>query len=122
GAQGAWRFVQRLWRLIGEMAEIGAAAPTRRPAQFGAAAMAVRKATHRALENVSADIERFRFNRCVAHIYEAANVLSAAIGEITSDAGVSPDLAWSFREAANILVQLFHPMMPHLAEDRKRTR
>jgi leucyl-tRNA synthetase len=117
GAQGAWRFVQRLWRLIGEMAEIGAAAPTQRPAEIGAAAMGVRKAMHHALENVSADIERFRFNRCVAHIYEAANVLGTAIGEITADGGIPPDLAWSFREAADLLVQLFHPMMPHLAEE-----
>ena len=29
----------------------------------------------------------------------------------------SPDLAWSVREAAVILVQLFAPMMPHLAEE-----
>jgi leucyl-tRNA synthetase len=30
---------------------------------------------------------------------------------------VSPDLRWAMREAVNILVQLFHPMMPHLAEE-----
>ena len=29
----------------------------------------------------------------------------------------SPDLAWAVREAAVILVQLFAPMMPHLAEE-----
>ena len=28
-----------------------------------------------------------------------------------------PDLAWAIREAAVILVQLFAPMMPHLAEE-----
>ena len=28
-----------------------------------------------------------------------------------------PDLRWALREAVNILVQLFHPMMPHLAEE-----
>ena len=28
----------------------------------------------------------------------------------------APDLAWAVREAAVILVQLFSPMMPHLAE------
>jgi leucyl-tRNA synthetase len=30
---------------------------------------------------------------------------------------VSPDLRWAMREAVNVLVQLFHPMMPHLAEE-----
>ncbi|MFX4462473.1 class I tRNA ligase family protein, partial [Acinetobacter baumannii] len=29
----------------------------------------------------------------------------------------SPDLAWALNEAAVILVQLFAPMMPHLAEE-----
>jgi len=29
----------------------------------------------------------------------------------------APDLAWAVREAALILVQLFAPMMPHLAEE-----
>jgi leucyl-tRNA synthetase len=117
GVQGASRFAQRLWRLVGEAAEIGRAAPDGRPAQFGAPALTVRKATHRTLARVSEDIERLHFNVCVAHIYEFANALNAAIGDITPDNGVTPDLAWSMREAANVLVQLFNPMMPHLAEE-----
>src|SRR5262249_54084475 len=28
-----------------------------------------------------------------------------------------PDFAWAMREAVNVLVQLFAPMMPHLAEE-----
>src|ERR1700687_5568893 len=79
--------------------------------------MAVRKAMHHALDMVSADCERFRFNRGVAYVDEAANILGTTIGEITADGGITPDLAWSFREAADLLVQLFHPMMPHLAEE-----
>ena len=31
--------------------------------------------------------------------------------------GLPPDLAWAVHEAAEILVQLFQPMMPHLAEE-----
>src|SRR5262249_35969201 len=30
---------------------------------------------------------------------------------------LAPDLAWAIREAGDILVQVFHPMMPHLAEE-----
>jgi leucyl-tRNA synthetase len=30
---------------------------------------------------------------------------------------LAPDLAWAVHEAAEILVQLFQPMMPHLAEE-----
>jgi leucyl-tRNA synthetase len=113
GVQGAWRFVQRLWRLVGEIADIEA--PSERPAGFGEAALKVRKAAHRALANVSDDIGRLRFNRCVAHIYECANALSDAIG--SAESAPASDFAWALREAGDILVRLFHPMMPHLAEE-----
>ena len=113
GVQGAWRFVQRLWRMIGEIADVKA--PAARPAKFGDQALTVRKAAHRALANVSDDIAKLRFNRCVAHIYEFANALSDAIG--ATEAAPAPDFAWALREAGDILVRLFHPMMPHLAEE-----
>jgi leucyl-tRNA synthetase len=111
--QGASRFVQRLWRLVHEAAEIGATAPARRPAAFGADALALRKATHSALDKVSTGIERLHFNVCLAYIREFSN----ALGDVLARAGQpAPDLTWSVREAAVILVQLFAPMMPHLAE------
>jgi leucyl-tRNA synthetase len=138
GVQGAWRFAQRLWRLVGEAAELAQTAPTERPAQFSDQALALRKAAHRALARVSDDIEKLHFNVCVAQIYEFANVLNAIIGDIGAQTGApksaqtgaqskpehaaeaamaSPDLRWALREAVNILVRLFHPMMPHLAEE-----
>jgi leucyl-tRNA synthetase len=121
GVQGAWRFSQRLWRLTGEAAEIAKSAPEARPAAFSAAALALRKATHRALSRVSDDIEKLHFNVCVAHIYEFANILNGVIGDIGEHDGgrpdIPPDLRWAMREAVNVLVQLFSPMMPHLAEE-----
>jgi leucyl-tRNA synthetase len=119
GVQGAWRFVQRLWRLIGEAAAVAAPPGAPRPAAFGEAALGLRKAAHRALAHVSEDIERLRFNRAIAHIYEFANTLQAAFGAIAGNggAGGAADVAWAVREAADILVRLFHPMMPHLAEE-----
>jgi leucyl-tRNA synthetase len=113
GVQGAWRFVQRLWRMVGEISQV--TGPASRPAEFSPAALTVRKAAHRALDRVSDDIGKLRFNRCVAHIYEFANALSDAIGEV--ETATPPDMAWALREAGDILVRLFHPMMPHLAEE-----
>jgi leucyl-tRNA synthetase len=119
GVQGAARFVQRLWRLIGELSEIKAPAEAARPPQFGEAALALRKAAHAALARVTDDIARLRFNRCVAHIYEFANAMQSALATLKSNGngGVTADFAWAAREAADIMVQLFHPMMPHLAEE-----
>jgi leucyl-tRNA synthetase len=123
GVQGAFRFSQRLWRLVGEAGEIAKTAPAERPSAFAPEALALRKATHRALDAVTADIEKLHFNVCVAHIYEFANTLNAVIGDLGSEDGAelataaTPDFRWAMREAVNVLVQLFHPMMPHLAEE-----
>ena len=104
--QGASRFVQRLWRLVNESAEIAKAAPAARPATFGAEALALRKAAHGALDKVSTGIERLHFNVCLAHIREFANALAEVLGKGGTP---SPDTAWAVREAAVILVQLFAP-------------
>jgi leucyl-tRNA synthetase len=116
GVQGAARFVQRLWRLTGEIAAAASPAGMTSPGTFGPEALAIRKAAHRALIRVEEDVERLRFNRCVAHVYELANALSAAIGAITEET-VPLDVAWALREAGEILVSIVSPMMPHLAEE-----
>src|SRR6201993_3809688 len=112
--QGASRFVQRLWRLVNESAEVAKGAPAAPPAAFSADALALRKAAHGALDKVSTGIEKLHFNVCLAHIREFANALAEILGR---EGTPSPDLAWAVREAAVILVQLFSPMMPHLAEE-----
>jgi leucyl-tRNA synthetase len=112
--QGASRFVQRLWRLVSESAEIAKVAPAARPASFGTDALALRKAAHGALDKVSTGIERLHFNVCLAHIREFANALAEVLGR---EGKPAPDVAWAVREAASMLVQLFAPMMPHLAEE-----
>ncbi|NPV22349.1 leucine--tRNA ligase [Bradyrhizobium aeschynomenes] len=111
--QGAARFVQRLWRLVNESVA-AAEAPSSRPATFGPDALALRKAAHGALDKVTGGIERLHFNVCLAHIREFANALADALARPAKPA---PDLAFAIREAAGILVQLFSPMMPHLAEE-----
>lgn len=116
--QGAARFVQRLWRLVNESAEIAKAAPATRPATFGPEALALRKAAHGALDKVSSGIERLHFNVCLAHIREFANALSEVLAKETAAGDKpAPDVVWAVKEAATILVQLFSPMMPHLAEE-----
>ncbi len=115
GIQGAWRFVQRLWRLVNDAAKYSEGGPGTRPEMFSDPALEVRKTAHRALARVSADVERLRFNVCVAHLYEFARSLEAVVTNSSEPA--SPDLKFAAREAAEIMVQLFHPMMPHLAEE-----
>ncbi|HEY4165108.1 MAG TPA: class I tRNA ligase family protein, partial [Dongiaceae bacterium] len=116
GVEGAWRFSQRLWRIADGWTEAFPAlkqdlgAP---PNAFGPEALALRRAAHKAIAAVTDDIEKFRFNRGVAKIYEFAN----AMGEVKSDALKDAAGLWARKEALNTLTQLVAPMMPHLAEE-----
>ena len=65
-----------------------------------------RRATHRAIQAVTDDIDALRFNRAVAQVYSLANAIMAA-----TDAGCADR-----REALETLVLLIAPMTPHLAE------
>ncbi|QOZ50102.1 leucine--tRNA ligase [Bradyrhizobium sp. CCBAU 53338] len=112
--QGASRFVQRLWRLVNDAVELGKSAPATRPASFGDDAVLLRKAAHGALDKVTTGVERLHFNVCLAHIREFTNTFSEVLQRPGQPAA---DMAWAIREASQILVQLFSPMMPHLAEE-----
>ena len=115
GVQGAARFVQRLWRLIGEIAERTGNAATM-PADIDEPALSLRKASHRALHAVGGDIERLGFNRCVAHIYTLTNAIGKALDAAAEQAALAPDVAFALHESAIIATQVIAPMMPHLAE------
>jgi leucyl-tRNA synthetase len=116
GVQGAGRQSQRLWRLAGEIARIVGEKRPAKPAAFSPEALAIRRAAHGALAKVEDDIEKLRFNVSIATIYELGNTLGAAVGAVET-AAVAEDLRFAFAEAGDILVQLFAPMMPHLAEE-----
>jgi leucyl-tRNA synthetase len=116
GVQGAFKQTQRLWRLTTEIERV--AGPTRQamPTSFSRRAAKVRETAHAALVKVEDDIERLRFNVCIATVYELANFLAGEIGGV-EDETVPDDLRFAFAEAGDILCHLFAPMMPHLAEE-----
>jgi leucyl-tRNA synthetase len=98
GAEASWRFVQRIWRLVSEAAARERGGPT---------ATDLRKTTHKVIAAVTDDLEHLRFNRAIARIYELSNALQTGLA--AKDTAV--------REAADVLVLLAAPMMPHLAEE-----
>ncbi len=114
GVQGAAKFVQRLWRLIGDIADFSHGSAD--VSSFGEAAQNVRKSAHSALLKVEEDLARLRFNRCVAQVYDLANQLTSHLANVESETSTD-DLRFAFREAGRILTHLFAPMMPHLGEE-----
>jgi leucyl-tRNA synthetase len=100
GAEGCWRFVQRIWRLVDEAKDLPP------PGTKAQGTSDLRRATHKAIAAVTDDLENLRFNRAVAQIYALSNAIGAAEKE---DGAVR-------REALEALVVMIGPMMPHLAE------
>ncbi len=103
GAEGAWRFTQRVWRLVNDAAGFAGGSDA-------AASLELRRAAHKALHAVTEDLSALRFNRAIARIYELANALGAALAAGSAEAAAA-------REAAEFLVLMSAPMMPHLAEE-----
>jgi leucyl-tRNA synthetase len=93
GIEGAWRFVQRLWRLV-EAAGEGEGADA-----------ALDRKLHRTIAGVGADIEALSFNKAVAKLYELANAIEKAPPSASRTAAI------------RTLVLLVAPMVPHLAEE-----
>jgi leucyl-tRNA synthetase len=110
GIEGAWRQVNRLWRMVSEPAVPLTPPGTAIPGGLGAKLDAIRRITHKTITAVTDDIDKFRFNRAVARIYELTNALD--------DLPVAePDAGAVLREGLEILTGLLGPMMPHLAEE-----
>ncbi|QIE56283.1 leucine--tRNA ligase [Pikeienuella piscinae] len=111
GAEAAWRFLQKLWRLIDGAADRLPAPDSVWPATLSKAASDLRRATHRAIADVTRDIEGFAFNKAVAEIYRLANI----IGHVDPEANA--DIGFALREALETIAQLAAPMVPHFAEE-----
>jgi len=109
GVKGAWGFVQRIWSLVEAHARPAPKSGDAAPA-MEAGALALRQLAHRAIDNVTADIEHFRFNVAVARCYELVNGVAKLKGD--DDGAV-----FARGEALRILTQLIAPFMPHLAEE-----
>ncbi|MCC7260279.1 MAG: leucine--tRNA ligase, partial [Alphaproteobacteria bacterium] len=102
GIDGAWRYINRLWRLVAGFAG----------APESAASPELRKLIHKTIHRVTQDIERFAFNSAVARIRELSNALEKA----AADGGDA-----AMREGLEALVKLISPLMPHLAEELWQT-
>jgi leucyl-tRNA synthetase len=109
GIDGAWRYLNRLWRLF-EAGAPPAGVDLAEPAELSEAASELRRMTHRTIQAVTDEIEKFHFNKAVALIREFSNRLEA----FDRDDPAAPAV---MREALHALVKLMAPMVPHLAEE-----
>ena len=107
GVDGAWRYLNRLWRLVGAVAEAPAADGAD---QLGGDAIALKRLLHRTIAQATVELERLHFNKAVALVRELSNGIEA----FQPDSGAERRLV---REAVEAVVVLLGPMVPHLAEE-----
>jgi leucyl-tRNA synthetase len=113
GIDGAFRYVNRVWRLIDDRLASLPPPGTPVPPDLPPAAAELRRQVHRAIAQVTDEIERLHFNKAVALVRELSNAIEGfATGE-----GTTAATAAAMREAVETLVLLLGPMMPHLAEE-----
>ena len=108
GIAGAWKLINRIWETVEPYQDqLTVDHEASAPEKFDAADLTLRRATHAAIDGVTADIEHFRFNKAIARIYEFMNALRKA--QAATD--------WVKLEALSALARLISPFVPHLAEE-----
>jgi len=105
GAEGAARFVQRVWAVFNNLSD----APRDTKQSEEKTALALRRVSHKATAAIDKAIEEFRFNSAVATIHEWVGALKKA------EAGAE-SLIPARLEGASMLARCLTPFMPHLAE------
>ena len=110
GIEGAWKFVNKLHRIVSEQLRTLPSVDMAEPKEFSDAALNARRAAHKAIKSVAESIESFAMNKAVAQIRELSNTITAFKPANEAD-------QWALRESFEILAKLINPMMPHLAEE-----
>ncbi len=115
GIEGAWKFVNKLHRMVVDYKHFIPADDMEKPKHFADDVLELRRAAHKTAAGVAKDIEDFAMNKAVARIRELSNTIlhpQQAEAFVKLDGG-----AWATKEALEILIKVFNPMMPHLAEE-----
>jgi leucyl-tRNA synthetase len=110
GVEGAWRYLNRLYRLIAEPKTKLPPPGAPKPNALSRAGEAAWRLTHKTIAAVSEHLENFRFNVAVAQIRALTNALEDVPGD-------GPGEGWVLRQGFETAIKLIGPMTPHLAEE-----
>ena len=115
GVDGAWRYLNRVHRMIDEPPVALPSPGTEPPDTMSGETDLLRRVTHRTIVGITHDLDTFGFNRAVARIRELTNAIGDFTGAIIT-ANAEADAVWAIREGLETAVRLMNPMAPHLAE------
>lgn len=110
GVEGAWRFLQRVWRLAMSYQEVITTAGELNTSEFNAKEKELHRILHLTVKKVGEDIsQRNAFNTAISSIMELVNALATF-----ADGELNPALA---KDVVTKLTQLLAPFAPHLTEE-----
>ena len=111
GVEGAYRFLKRLWKLVGEYRP---AAVTLDTVVLNVAQKAVRLKTHGTIQKVTDDYDRRQiFNTAIAAVMELYNDVSRFAADNDIQDGDQNQAV--FQEAVSAIVLLLAPIVPHMS-------
>jgi leucyl-tRNA synthetase len=114
GVEGAFRFLNRVYRFILANRDLLAAEEYPLPAEPNDAERTLHRKTHQTIRKVTADIETdFHFNTAISAVMELVNTLFASAGE-EENAQIAPGV---IQEAVRTTLLLLYPMVPHFCEE-----
>jgi len=112
GIQGAYRFLNRLWRLIYQQREVLLQVKGGAPSKVSADLKDLRRQIHRTIKKVTEDIEnRYHFNTAIAAIMELFNALSA----MSEEELAKKETAALVKSGLESIVVLLYPFVPHIS-------
>ncbi|MCR5833131.1 MAG: leucine--tRNA ligase [Selenomonadaceae bacterium] len=111
GVQGSFRFLNRVWRILGIFGDAIAKGVDNYDAQtLTAEEKDLRRTLHKTIKKVTEDIrDRFAFNTAISSLMELVNAMHNF-----QDKPINPNLA---RESARNLLLMLAPFVPHIAAE-----
>jgi leucyl-tRNA synthetase len=115
GVEGAFRFLNRVWRLFQANRSALRNAPAR-TADLSGSGRAFRRTVHETIQRTTADVEDFHFNTAISALHELVNAMHTFAAE-SLDRAAATERATLLAEAMVTHVRLLAPFAPHLAEE-----
>ncbi|GEM82905.1 leucine--tRNA ligase [Meiothermus hypogaeus] len=110
GVQGAWRYLNRVYRMVAEhRMELKAQSDLYEPSALEGTHKGLYQKLHQTIKKVTEDLEALRFNTAIAALMELLNTLS----DYRKEQGITP----VYRHAVLCYLQMLAPFAPHLAEE-----
>ena len=111
GVEGAFRFLNRVWRILLQFEDVIKSAPAAcDPSALTSAETELRRVLHMTVKKVTEDVrDRFMFNTAISSIMELVNAFYAF-----QDKELNPALV---RETASMLLRMLAPFAPHITEE-----